>query len=236
MKVIKTFNKYYAVLDNNKYYGIVITPPAYVLNYSDTPVLCHLDGDNTNLGCGNAFQYVYDGWWDYTSDVSKFGTYAMKMTPSTRTWADWSGFPWEPTTIYTVEFWFMHNGSGNTGNVFCWNRLGGDKLNYISINRSGTNTYTVGDDDNPRATCTLDDTTWHHFAFTYDGNGKFRGFVDGVFKVEYTKTTYSNAGYYTPDVNATASNTAYYSEYVIHYGIRYVNDFTPPTQQYIIQV
>lgn len=226
MKIIKKNNKYYYIKQNNKYYSI-----KNILKYSNTPVLCHLDGDNTNLGCGNAFQYVYNGWWDYTSDVSKFGTYAMKMTPSTRTWADWSGFAWQTTTQYTVEFWFLSN--GNTGNIFCWNRLGGDQLNYNSINRTGTDTYTVGDGSN-RVTITLDDLQWHHYAFTYDGNGKFRMFVDGIFRIEYTKTTYDNAGHYSPDVNVTAGNTAYYCEYVIHYGIRYVNDFTPPTEQYII--
>lgn len=215
-------SKLLSVLMNNNGGGL-----SNVLDYNNTPFLCHFDGNTDNLGCGGSIQRL--GTSSYTSTPSKFGTYSLRAI----SWADLSGFAYEPTDKYTVECWAYN--PDTSANLICWTRGGDDTNGYLWVAMdSGNSAITI------RTTTTVsvpvDKTIFHHIAFTYDGNQNFNIFIDGELKHNGTAhTVVSNAGHYSPDVNTIHGNNTHISEYVIHKGIRYTENFTPLNVPYVIQ-
>lgn len=198
-----------------------------ILKYADTPFLCHFDGNSTNLGNGGYVQIL--GSATLAGTPSKFGTNSLKVN----SWADLSGFPYEPTDKYTVELWAYQ--PTESVNLLCWTRGGDDRFAYFWVATDITSSEIVIT-TNTIVRVPIDTSVWHHIAATYDGNQSFNIFIDGILKNTGTAhTVISNTGHYSPDVNTIHGDATCINEYVIHRGIRYTENFVPLEEPYVIE-
>lgn len=182
----------------------------------------HFDNSYTNLCSSGASIGQY--YCIFSNAASKFGVYSLTGNSS---FFDLTSLTKRSSQDYTFEFWFKYHTpySSSANNVM----ITMPETGGFIFGRESEGHYIIVK-DNVANYFELDETVWHHFAFTHNSNGYiWTFFIDG--------TKLPNTFSYQKDITGTISashNILYISEFVVHNNIRYTENFEVPTEQYVI--
>lgn len=191
---------------------------------------------------GNGLTAVAAGDAQITTTTPKFGTGAL-LLDGTGDWVTMSGVTgvgaWG-TGEGTVAFWLRLADVTTTQVLFDTRASGGGaNQSALTLYVTGGNLYAFATGANRiTGTATLSTATWYHVAWSRDGSGNARMFVDGT----QDGSTYADGTTYVgasgrPIIGANGDNTANntngrFDSLIVASTALYTANFTPPTGAY----
>ena len=221
--------------NDSEYISSIVSTTSAFTDDSDTVFLLHMDDNTDSSGTG---QTIYtSGNATFSTAQKKFGTKSLycNATNNTYGYIGANNLFQVGTGALTVEcyVYLLSGGGGNyqgvvgrwwsDGNIFDLRVKSGDASGNFSLH--DTTSIRDGGVD-------LADNTWYHLAWSRDGSGNNKLFLDGVEKTSWTNSNNMSLGTKDFVFGATDSGTGYvYNGYIDEVRIsnvqRYSSNFTP---------
>ena len=224
--------------NSDEFMASVSTTVAAHTDDSDTVFLLHMDDNTDSSGTGQTISL--NGNAAFSTAQKKFGTKSLYIDGVNQSYAyiGANNLFQVGTGAMTVEcyvYGLSGGGGAYQGVVGRWWTDGNIwDLRYASGDISGN--WGVHDDTDIRnGGVNLSDNTWYHLAWTRDGSGDNKLWLDGVQKDNWTNSNNQSLGTTDLVFGATNSGTGYiFNGYIDEVRLstteRYTGNFTPHTQ------